>query len=103
MAKFTITLKENDNSMGTYKINSRLFDTLKKYLEPYQSFQPKAKKIRCIESGEVFDCARDAGKWVEFVKEIYYCNFDLIKQTCKGKQKTSYGYHWEFVTSKDVI
>ena len=37
--------------------------------------------------GKVFDCARDAGKWVEFVKEIYYCNFDLIKQACKGKQK----------------
>jgi len=31
------------------------------------------------------------------VLETDYCDMNLIKQACKGKQKTSYGYHWEFV------
>lgn len=35
--------------------------------------------------------------WVEYVHETDYCDMNLIKQACKGKQKTSYGYHWEFV------
>jgi len=34
---------------------------------------------------------------VEPYIERDYCNLDLIKQCCRGKQKTSYGYHWEWV------
>jgi len=56
----------------------------------------EAKRVKCIETGTIFNCAGEAGNWVKFAKEIYYCNFDLIKKTCKGKQHTSYGYHWEF-------
>ena len=95
--KFSVTLKENDSNSCTYRISRHLFDTLKNYLEPYRSFQAQARKIRCIETGEIFNSAREACHWVEFVRETDYCDMNLIKQACKGKQKTSYGYHWEFV------
>ena len=96
MGKFTIMLKENDESQGTYRINSRTFDILKKYLEPYRSLPPKTRKIRCVETGKIFNSAREASDWVEFVREISYCNMDLIKNACRRKG-TSFGYHWEFV------
>ena len=95
--KFSVTLKENDSNSCTYRISRHLFDTLKKYLEPYRSFQAQARKIKCIETGKIFNSAREACHWVEFVRETDYCDMNLIKQACKGKQKTSYGYHWEFV------
>ena len=43
--------------------------------------------------------SRKASEWVSEIRENFYnaCNSDLIKQCCRGKQKTSYGYHWEFV------
>lgn len=99
--KFSVILKEDDTNQCSYKIDRRVFDTLKKYLEPFRSFQTKAKKIRCVETGQVFNSAREASHWVEFVRETNYCDMNLIKQCCKGKQKTSYGYHWEFVEVQD--
>lgn len=94
--KFSITLRENGANSCTYKVNRKIFDILKKYLEPFRSFQTKAKKIKCVETGQIFDSAREASRWVKFVIETDYCDMNLIKQACKGKQKTSYGYHWEF-------
>ena len=57
------------------------------------------KKIEAIETGQIFENARKASEWVSFIKEYGYnkCDSDKIKQCCRGKQKTSYGYHWEFV------
>ena len=95
--KFSITLKENNTNSCTYKVDRKIYDTLKKYLEPFRSYQAQAKKIKCIETGKIFKSAREACHWVEFVREIEYCDMNLIKQACRGKQKTSYGYHWEFV------
>ena len=95
--KFSITLKENNANSCTYRIDRKLFDKLKLYLEPFRSLQPKARKIRCIETDKIFNSAREACHWVEYVRETDYCDMNLIKQACKGKQKTSYGYHWEFV------
>ena len=94
--KFSITLKENDANSCTYRIDRQLFDKLKKYLEPFRSLQPAARKIRCIETGQIFNSAREASKWLAFVKETSYCNMDLIKQACRKKNVSSYGYHWEF-------
>ena len=95
--KFSITLRENDSNSCTYRVNRKIYDTLKKYLEPFQSYQPKPRKIKCLETGEIFNSAREACYWLEEKLKMSYCNMDLIKQACRGKQKTSYGYHWEFV------
>ena len=101
--KFSIILREDDSNQCSYKINRHLFDTLKKYLEPFRSYQAKPRKIRCIETGQIFYSAREASYWVEANRKIAYCDMNLIKQACKGKQKTSYGYHWEFVEDSNNV
>lgn len=94
----TVTLKQDDSStIKTYRINNRLFYMLEKSLENFRSISPKPRKIRCVETGEVFESARKASKWVEFALEISYCDFNLIKAACKRQNGKSYGYHWEFV------
>ncbi|MCD7779781.1 MAG: hypothetical protein LUH05_03830 [Candidatus Gastranaerophilales bacterium] len=96
-SNYRIVLKQEKVRMGTYKVPKEIFEKIKSEIEQYQSFGTPSKKVRCIETGTVFQSAREASYWIEFVREIYYCNQDLIKQCCRGKQKTSYGYHWEFV------
>lgn len=94
----TVTLKQDDSgTIKTYRINNRLFYMLEKSLENFRSISPKPRKIRCVETGEVFESARKASKWVEFALEISYCDFNLIKAACKRQNGKSYGYHWEFV------
>lgn len=50
------------------------------------------KKVRCIETGEIFLMIKDAS-------EKYGINPCSITQVCKGiyKNKTAGGYHWEYV------
>ncbi len=60
--------------------------------------QPTPKKVRCIETGQIFRCAMDANEWlVKSGKCNSYRGFNAIKQVCNGRKETSYGYHWEFV------
>lgn len=49
---------------------------------------PKAKKVKCIETGEIFGCVKEAEQW---------CGKKGIGDCCKGKQKTAGGYHWQYV------
>lgn len=51
---------------------------------------PKAKKVICLETKQVFGCAKDASKWCG-VKS----NSDILK-CCKGKRKTCGGYCWMY-------
>ena len=83
--------------MGNYKVDIKTFNKIKEKIEQYRSLGHICKKVKCLETGQVFKNANDACRWVEFVREVYFCHKDLIKQCCRGKQKTSYGYHWEFV------
>lgn len=48
------------------------------------------KKIKCIETNEVFDNASDAYRKTN----IQTCN---ILRVCKGERKTAGGYHWCFI------
>lgn len=96
-----VTLKQGDfGTVKTYRINDRLFYMLEKSLEKFRSTSPQARKIRCVETGQIFQSARKASDWVEFVLEISYCDFNLIKAACKRQNGMSYGYHWEFVNDE---
>lgn len=96
--KCMVTLKKDDfEPIKTYRINERLFYMLEKNLEKYRSISPKARKIKFVETGQIFDSARKASEWVEFALEINYCDFNLIKAACRRTNGASYGYHWEFV------
>lgn len=56
------------------------------------SKNPRAKKVRCIETGQVFDYIREAN---EFLGKNRLSSD--ISKCCKGKLKTCGGYHWEYV------
>ena len=49
----------------------------------------QAKKVICLETGQVFDSVRKACEWAGIKGGIVEC--------CKGKGKTAGGYHWEYV------
>ena len=55
-----------------------------------RSANPKARKVQCVETGEIFDCMADAGEWAS-------CSNHNISSVCNGRLKTSGGYHWKYV------
>lgn len=54
------------------------------------SKSPVAKKVICIETGEIFNCIKDASV-------VKGCSYSKIGECCKGNRKTTGGYHWEYV------
>lgn len=99
-SKYRIILKQEDIKMGTYKVPEKKFEEIKSDIEKYHSVGTPSKKVRCVETGQIFENAGVAAKWAAYVRERSFCQQDLIKQCCRGKQKTSYGYHWEFVNEE---
>ena len=99
-SKYRIVLMQEDIKMGTYKVPEKMYEKLKSEIEQYRSLGYHLKKVRCVETGQIFESAREAARWVRFATERDYCDFDVIKQCCRGKQKTSYGYHWEWVNEE---
>ena len=97
---YRIILKQEEIKMGTYKVPVKMFNSIKADIEQYRSVGIPSKKVKCIETGNVFESAWEAARWAAFARERSYCDMDLIKQCCRGKQKTSYGYHWEFVNEE---
>ena len=56
---------------------------------------PRAKKVRCIETGEVFLSARKAA-------EAYNTSHTCISRVCNGERQTTQGKHWEWVIENDI-
>lgn len=52
--------------------------------------QATKKRVRCIESGLIFESLRDAGIRTK-TDETSIC------RVCRGKYKTAGGYHWEYI------
>lgn len=53
-----------------------------------------AKKVMCIETGIVFDCAVDAAKWLRTIGKEKAVQSN-ISSVCTGNLKTAYGFHWK--------
>lgn len=47
----------------------------------------RAKKCKCIETGEVFNCAKDASLNLGFKTNV-------VASVCRGTQKTAKGFHF---------
>lgn len=62
-----------------YTCNNRVYST--------GGNHARAKKVLCVETGQVFDCIKDANLW---------CKGD-VGACVKGRRKTAGGYHWEYV------
>ena len=54
---------------------------------------PRARKVRCIETGEEFLSARKAC-------EAYDLSHNAISRVCNGERKTAKGLHWEWVDNE---
>lgn len=67
------------------------------YIEMIHLTHNKAKPVRCIEDDLIFDSARDANEYFGKTRtntSIYDC--------LKGKTKTAYGKHLEYVTQEAI-
>lgn len=52
---------------------------------------PRARKIVCVETGEVFNCMKDAAVCMNI-------DASAISQVCRGVAKSAKGYHWRYVS-----
>lgn len=57
------------------------------------SGNPRAKKVRCIETGQLFDTVKDAAIWAHGSAK----SKSTISWCCMGKRNIALGYHWEYV------
>ena len=96
--RYIIILKDEKGKSFNFRIPEDLFLKFQRELAPYRSESAKPKPVRCIETGKVFECARLAHKWLydKGVSTSYSAD-SVIKTACKDKNRTAYGFHWEFV------
>ena len=52
---------------------------------------PRARRVRCVDTGEVFDCLRDASRWLHSVGKR-----GCVTSVVNGKNDTAGGYHWAY-------
>jgi len=86
---------ENNPAM---KIENRIATSIrckgKKRPEITGANHKMAKKVLCIETGVIFDCAVDAAKWLRTIGKNSAVQSN-ISSVCTGNLKTAYGYHWK--------
>lgn len=58
-------------------------ETRKKLSESHRMSNSKQRAVECVETGEVFKSAEDAG--------------GHVWEVCNGRRKTTKGYHWRYV------
>lgn len=57
----------------------------------YGRRNPRARRVRCVDTGEVFDCLRDASRWLHSVGKR-----GCVTSVVNGKNDTAGGYHWAY-------
>ena len=50
----------------------------------------KSKKVKCVETGEVFNSVSEAAEHIG-------CTSSFISFACNGRAKSAYGFHWKYV------
>ena len=95
---YIVRLLENDTVIGTYRVSKEIFLSIQNEVKPYQTFREKTKKVKCIETGEIFNSAKQANEMlVEKGLAGSYTAYSRIKDVCHNRKETAYGFHWEFV------
>lgn len=59
------------------------------------SSQPRRRRVINRDTGEIYDCIRDAAQAVKG-------SHPNIVKACTGERQTAYGYHWEYITAEEV-
>ena len=102
ISPYIIRIVEDETVIGTYRVSKEMFLSVQKDAAPYQTFRAKTKKVKCIETGEIFNSAMHANEvLVEKGLAKSYSAYIRIKEVCNKKKNTAYGFHWEFVEEKE--
>ena len=97
-SQYIIRMEDSSNPISTYRVSEELFFSIKRTIEPYRSFKTMPKKVRCIETGEIFRHSKEATTWlISKGKSRSYDGYIRIKDVCNGRKEQAFGYHWEFV------
>lgn len=64
------------------------------YRAKFLGIQKEIKKIRCIETGQIFINAKEAAIGMGITSP--HANSTIL-ECCKGTRNITYGYHWEYV------
>lgn len=59
-----------------------------------------ARKVKCIETGQIFTCIKYAVQWVKENTDTSTCGTNISK-CCKGKREKAGGFHWTYVTEEE--
>ena len=84
------------NKLRDARLGTRLSDETKLRMSESAGKRGEShlsKKVRNVETGEIFDCITSAGEKYGGRRNISLC--------CNGKRKRSGGYHWEYVDTAD--
>ena len=86
----------NKNALG----NSHSEEAKKKMSEALKgkyvgSLHFASMPVRCVETGKVFDCAREAAEWLKSIG-FEKAAKSMISDVCRKTRKSGYGYRWEY-------
>lgn len=88
-------IKQNHHHIKTFEGKHHSEESKRKISENhfryYGAMNPASKKVRCVETGEIFDTIKEAA-------EKKHANKNHISSCCCGKRKRSGGFHWEYVS-----
>lgn len=87
-------IKENHSHCKSFEGKRHTEESKRKISENhfrlYGAENPAAKKVKCIETGEIFGTLKEAA-------ETKNASPNHISSCCHGHRKTCGGFHWEFV------
>lgn len=87
ISPYIIRLVEDETVIGTYRVSKEMFLSVQKDAAPYQTFRAKTKKVKCIETGEIFNSAMHANEvLVEKGLAKSYSAYIRIKEVCNKKK-----------------
>ena len=87
--------EETKEKISKAKKGKPMAEETKEKIRDFMNTQhPLAKKVRCIETGEIFLSARKAA-------EAYNTSHTCITRVCNGERKTTQGKHWEWYNDID--
>jgi group I intron endonuclease len=87
-------IKKNHSHCKTFEGRHHSIESRRKISENhfrlYGADNPSAKKVKCVETGIIFETIKEAA-------DQTHANKNHISSCCNGHRKTCGGYHWEFV------
>ena len=87
--------EETKEKLRKARIGTTLSEETKQKIKQWQKEHPqeRAKKVRCIETGVVFNSINEAQREMKLWS---------VGDCCRGEKESTHGYHFEFVNKEDI-